>query len=88
MRRTQRPTTKSTPDKQKNNIESGLEYSVFKYTIEPLSNKKHEQIIKEIKIKLRFVINYDSSCMYNKKLSLKVKIQCLCAIALIQNIAR
>ena len=61
MRRRQRPTTKSTTDKQKNNIESGLEYSVFKYTIEPLSNKKHEQIIKEIKIKLRFVINYDSS---------------------------
>ena len=88
MRRTQRPTIKSTPDKQKNGTDTGLKYSVLKYTIEPLSNKKHEQIIKEIKIKLRFVINYDSSCIYNKKLSLKVKIQCLCAIALIQNIAR
>ena len=69
MRRRQRPTTKSTPDKQKNNIESGLEYSVFKYTIEPLSNEKHEQIIKEIKIKLRFVINYDSSSFLKKILN-------------------
>ena len=67
MRRTQRPTTKSTPDKQKNGTDTGLKYSVLKYTIEPLSNKKHEQIIKEIKIKLRFVINYKSSCIYNKK---------------------
>lgn len=67
MRRTQRPTTKSTPDKQKNGTDTGLKYSVLKYTIEPLSNKKHEQIIKEIKIKLRFVINYESSCIYNKK---------------------
>lgn len=61
IRRTQRPTTKSTPDKQKNGTDTGLKYSVLKYTIEPLSNKKHEQIIKEIKIKLRFVINYESS---------------------------
>ena len=67
MRRTQRPTTKSTPDKQKNGTDTGLKYSVLKYTIEPLSNKKHEQIIKEIKIKLRFIINYKSSCIYNKK---------------------
>ena len=88
MRRTQRPTTKSTPDKQKNGTDTGLKYSVLKYTIEPLSNKKHEQIIKEIKIKLRFVINYKSSCIYNKKNSRRVKIQCLCAITLLQNIAR
>lgn len=55
------PIIKNRPDKQKNNIESGLKRSVFKYTIEPLSNKKHEIIIKEIKIKLRFVIQQDSS---------------------------
>ena len=64
MRRTQRATTKSTPDNKKNGIDTGLKYSVLKYTIEPLSNKKHEQIIKEIKIKLRFVINYDSSSFF------------------------
>ena len=64
MRRTQRPTTKSTPDKQKNGTDTGLKYSVLKYTIEPPSNKEHEQIIKEIKIKLRFVINYDSSSFF------------------------
>ena len=40
MRRTQRPTTKSTPDKKKNGTDTGLKYSVLKYTIEPLSNKK------------------------------------------------
>ena len=75
MRRTQRPTIKSKPDKQKNGTDTGLKYSVLKYTIEPLSNKKHEQIINEIKIKLRFVINYKSSCIYNKKNSRGVKTQ-------------
>ena len=68
MKRTQRPTTKSTPDKQKNGTDTGLKDSFFKYTIEPLNKKKHEQINKEIKSKLRFVINYESTCIYKKTL--------------------
>lgn len=66
MRMPQSPVTNNKPDKQKNIKEFGLKLSVFKYTIDPLNNKKHEKIIREMKNKLRFVIQLDSSLTLEK----------------------